>query len=121
MTILCDAIHKCRMGVMPLFETLHWGALLGDVDCIIKCFSDSTDCVPRQVEHVLVIPSSLCIPQAARRAACTLTCTAFILQTVVALRPLLNPAFRSAALLLTPLFVAGVVSFLVIVQYSRVV
>ena len=21
------------MGVMPLFETLHWGALLGDVDC----------------------------------------------------------------------------------------
>ena len=22
------------MGVMPLFETLHWGALLGDVDCI---------------------------------------------------------------------------------------
>ena len=22
------------MGVMPLFETLHWGALLDDVDCI---------------------------------------------------------------------------------------
>ena len=23
------------MGVMPLFETLHWGALLGDVDCML--------------------------------------------------------------------------------------
>ena len=31
---LCDTIHYCRMGVMPLFKTLHRGALLDDVDCV---------------------------------------------------------------------------------------
>ena len=31
------------MGVMPLFETLHWGALLGDVDCTGKAAGTSVN------------------------------------------------------------------------------
>ena len=37
------------MGVMPLSATLHWGALLGDVDCTQLCPVSTLDFVPGDV------------------------------------------------------------------------
>ena len=46
------------MGIMPLSETLHWGALLGDVDCI----AHMSDNMHAQLEDGLVhVDISSCV------------------------------------------------------------